>query len=65
MNRDARIYGQQFDGAVLKDLKEIDKKLEKETDPEEIMQLKMAKLYRGMELNAGPLTRNYRGYYPY
>lgn len=65
MNKDNRMYGQQFDPSVLKDLKAIEEKLEKEKDPEKELQLRMARLCRGMELNSTPMTRNYRGYFPY
>lgn len=65
MNTDKRIYGQEFNLSVLKDLKKIDDEIEKEEDPEEIARLRLAKLYRGMELSSGNLTRNYRGFFPY
>ena len=39
--------------------------MEKAETQEEILQLKMQRLYRGMELMSTPMTRNYRGYYPY
>lgn len=65
MKNDNRMYGQQFDSSVVKDLEKIDKKLKEEQDPEEIVRLRMAKLCRGMELNSTPFTRNYRGYFPY
>ena len=43
----------------------LNEKIEKAEDQEEILQLRMQRLYRGMELNSTPMTRNYRGYYPY
>ena len=59
------MYGQQYDPNVLKDLKEINSKLENSNDNEELLKLRMQRLYRGMELYSTPMTRNYRGYYPY
>lgn len=55
------IYGSKFDKDVLKDLKSIDDKLQEEVkkeepDKEEILKLKLQKLYRGMELNNGYIT---------
>lgn len=55
------IYGSKFDKDVLKDLKEIDSKLKEEEkkeepDREELLKLRMQKLYRGMELNNGYIT---------
>lgn len=60
-----QLYGNQFNPNVLKDLKTLDEKLVKEQDPEEITKLRMAKLYRGMELMPGPYGRTYQGYFPY
>ena len=60
-----KMYGQQYDPNVLKDLKEINSKLENSNDTEELLKLRMQRLYRGMELYSTPMTRNYRGYYPY
>ena len=60
-----KMYGQQYDPNVLKDLKEINSKLENSNDKEELLKLRMQRLYRGMELYSTPMTRNYRGYYPY
>lgn len=65
MKINSKMYGQQYDPEVLRDLKKINEKMEKAEDQEEILQLKMQRLYRGMELNSTPMTRNYRGYYPY
>ena len=60
-----KMYGQQYDPNVLKDLKEINSKLENSNDKEELLKLRMQRLYRGMEIMSTPMTRNYRGYYPY
>jgi hypothetical protein len=59
------MYGQEYDPNVLKDLKTINENLENAEDNEEILKLKMQRLYRGMEIMSTPMTRNYRGYYPY
>lgn len=61
MMRNENIYGSKFDKDILKDLKDIDSKLKEEEgkeepDREEILKLKMLKLYRGMELNNGYIT---------
>lgn len=58
------IYGSKFDRDVLNDLEKISKEIEEEEqkdeiDKEHLLQLKMQKLYRGMELNSGYIT-NYR-----
>jgi len=60
-----QLYGNQFNPNVMKDLKKIDEKIAKEENPEEITKLKMAKLYRGMELMSGTYGRTYQGYFPY
>lgn len=65
MNNDIRIYGNGFNPEVLKDVKSLNEKIEKEQNSEEIMKLRLQRLYRGMELNTGLSTRPYRGYYPY
>lgn len=65
MNNDIRLYGNSFDSTVVKDIKSLNEKLEKETDPEEILKLRLQRLYRGMEINSGVAKRNPRGYYPY
>lgn len=65
MNNDARIYGNGFNPEVLKDVKELNEKIEKEQDPEEILRLRMQRLCRGMELNAGINQRSFRSMFPY
>lgn len=65
MKNNNRMYGQEYDPSVLKDLKTINEKIEKAESSEEILQLRMQKLCRGMEIMSTPMTRNYRGYYPY
>ena len=60
-----KMYGQEYDPSVLKDVKEITDKIEKTTDSEELLKLRTQRLYRGMEMMSTPMTRNYRGYYPY
>lgn len=65
MKTDLRMYGQELNSNVVKDVKNINEKLEKETDPEKIFKLRLQRLYRGMELNANTYQRNPRTYYPY
>lgn len=65
MSKDNKMYGQQYDINVLKDLKKINEKIEKAESEEELLNLKFQRLYRGMELMSTPMSRNYRGYYPY
>lgn len=65
MKNNPKMYGQQYDSQVLKDIKSINDKIDKETDREELLKLRLQRLYRGMELISTPMTRNYRGYYPY
>ena len=62
-------YNIQFNPDVVKDLDKIDEKIkednEKENiDPQKLMELKMAKLMRGMMLTTG-YNNNYRGGIPY
>ncbi len=65
MNTDIHIYGNGFNPEVVKDVKDINEKIEKEKDADELLRLRMQRLLRGMELNNGLATRTYRGYYPY
>ena len=65
MKNNPQMYGQQYDPNVLRDLKTINEKMEKAETQEEILQLKMQRLYRGMELMSTPMARNYREYHPY
>jgi hypothetical protein len=64
-SKNYKMYGQQYDPDVLKDLKKINGNIEKAEDSEEMLKLRMQRLYRGMEIMSTPMTRNYRGYYPY
>ena len=65
MKNNPKMYGQEYDPQVLKDIKTINEKIEKEIDNEELLKLRLQRLYRGMELVSTPMSRNYRGYYPY
>ena len=65
MKNNPKMYGQEYDPQVLKDIKTINEKIEKEIDNEELLKSSPQRLYRGMELISTPLSRNYRGYYPY
>lgn len=65
MSNDIRLYGNEFNPEVMKDLKSLNEKIEKEKDPEAALKLRLQRLYRGMELNAGLNIRPYNGYYPY
>lgn len=62
---DIRLYGNSFNGAVVKDINELNKKIEEETNPEKLLRLRMQLLCRGMEMNAGNSKRDMRGYFPY
>jgi hypothetical protein len=64
-SKNYKMYGQQYDPDVLKDLKKINENIEKAEDSEEMLNLRMQRLYRGMEIMSTPMTRNYRGYFPY
>ena len=62
MKIDPNIYGFQFDGSITKDLSDINKKLEEEEmkespDKDAIMNLRLKRLYRGMEMNTARGTR--------
>lgn len=65
MKTDLRMYGQEFNSSVVKDVNMLNEKLEKETDPEEILKLRLQRLYKGMELNTNIYQRNPRTLYPY
>ena len=65
MKNNPQMYGQQYDPNVLRDLKAINEKMEKAETQEEILQLKMQRLYRGMECMASTMTRRYGGFCPY
>ena len=65
MNNDIRLYGNGFNPEVLKDVKSLNEKIEKEANSDEAMKLRLQRLYRGMELNTGLNIRPFRGYYPY
>lgn len=65
MNKDIRLYGNNFDLSVVKDVEKINDKLKEETSDEEILKLRLQRLYRGMEMNHGLNKRNVRGYFPY
>lgn len=62
---DIRLYGNNFNGAVIKDLNDLNKKIEEEQDPEKLLKLRMQRLCRGLEINAGNTKRDLRGYFPY
>jgi hypothetical protein len=65
MKTNLRMYGQEFNQNIVKDVNKLNEKLEKETDPEEILKLRLQRLYRGMELNTNIYQRNPRTFYPY
>ena len=65
MKNNPKMYGQEYDTNVLKDIKALNDKIEKEEDTEKLLNLRLQRLYRGMELVSTPMSRNYRGYYPY
>ena len=65
MSKNIKAYGQEYDPNVLKDLQKINENIEKTEDSEELLKLRLQRLYRGMEIMSTPMTRNYRGYYPY
>ena len=64
MNTDIRLYGNEYDPNVMKDVQDLNEKIEKSNDKDELLKLRMQRLYRGMELNTG-LSRPYAGYFPY
>ena len=65
MKTNLRMYGQEFNQNIVKDVNKLNEKIEKETDPEEILKLRLQRLYRGMELNTNIYQRNPRTIYPY
>ncbi len=57
-------FNTQFDPKVVKDLKKIDEKIKEEKnsgniDPQKLVELKMAKLLRGMQLTNGGYYNRY------
>lgn len=65
MNKDLRIYGNNFNYDVVGDINKINEKIENEESPEEIIKLRLQRLYRGMELNLHSFKKGINGYYPY
>lgn len=65
MKNDLRMYGQELNANVVKDIAKLNEKLEIENDPEEIYKLRLQRLYRGMELNSSIYQKNPRTLYPY
>ena len=65
MKTDLRMYGQEFNPEVMKDIEKINNKLETEQDSEEILKLKLQRLYRGMEIGYNYNQRNPRTLFPY
>lgn len=65
MNTTLDRYNNGFDPKTVKELKSINEKIEKETDSEELLKLKMQRLNLGFDINAGVIGRVRGGYYPY
>ena len=65
MKSNIRMYGQEFNSDVIKDVKKLNEKIESETDPEELLKLRMQRLYRGMEINTAVYKRNYQNLFPF
>ena len=65
MNTTLDRYNNGFDPKAVKDINSINEKLEKESDKEKIMELRMQRMCRGFEINAGVIGRVRGGYYPY
>ena len=65
MKTDLRMYGQGFNSNVVKEVNSLNEKIEKETNPEEILKLRLQRLYKGMELNTNIYQKNPRTFYPY
>lgn len=70
MKNDIRLYGNTVNPEVLKDLRKINEQIDEaskkeEVDKEEMLKLRMQRLYRGMEINTGLNTRPWGGYFPY
>lgn len=58
-------FGREFNPDVIKDVKTLNEKIEKETDPDELLRLRMQRLLRGMEMNGGLANRSFGAYFPY
>ncbi len=58
-------YGRDFNPEVMKDLKDLNEKIEKEQDPEELLRLRMQRMMRGLEINSGLSMRPFGAYFPY
>ena len=65
MNSTLDRYNNGFDPNAVKDINEINEKLKKETNKEELMKLRIQRMCRGFEINAGVMGRVRGGYYPY
>jgi hypothetical protein len=49
----------------LKDVRDLSEKIESASSSEEALRIRLQRLYRGMELNAGVYGRAYGAYFPY
>lgn len=65
MNTALDRYNNGFDPNAVKDINEINEKLKKGVDKDEAMKLRMQRMCRGFEINAGVIGRVRGGYYPY
>lgn len=64
MSADPREYTRGFNSQILQDVDKINEKIKEEKDPEELMKLRLQRLYKGMEINTG-INRPYGGLYPW
>jgi hypothetical protein len=65
MNTTLDRYNNGFDPNAVKDINEINEKIKKEQNPEELTKLLMQRMCRGFDINAGATGRVKCGYYPY
>lgn len=65
MNAALDRYNNGFDPKVVKDINSINEKIQKETDKEKLLKLKMQRMCMGFDINAGVIGRVRGGYYPY
>ena len=54
-----------FDPRAMKDVKEINEKIEHEQNPEEMLKLLQQRQNRALDMMSLPLFRNYRSYFPW
>lgn len=65
MNNSLDRFNNGFNSDTIKEIKSINEKIKKETDKDELLKLRLQRMCKGFEINAGAIGRLRNGYYPY